>query len=68
MVTSGLPNMCLGFERAMPDIMSRPPQSLSTGIFTSSLHFYYKAGREELQNLIGDLLFKKLAYLPYQET
>ncbi|KAL2022487.1 hypothetical protein VTK56DRAFT_5316 [Thermocarpiscus australiensis] len=34
MVTSGLPDMGLGFERAVPDIMRRPPQSLRTGIFT----------------------------------
>ncbi|KAI2637864.1 potassium/sodium eff [Hypomontagnella submonticulosa] len=33
MVTSGMPDMGLGFERAVPDIMSRPPQSLKTGIF-----------------------------------
>ncbi|KAL2263952.1 hypothetical protein VTK26DRAFT_4139 [Humicola hyalothermophila] len=34
MVTSGLPDMGLGFERAVPDIMRRPPQNLKTGIFT----------------------------------
>ncbi len=34
MVTSGLPDMGLGFERAVPVIMRRPPQSLKTGIFT----------------------------------
>lgn len=34
MITSGLPDMGLGFERAVPDIMRRPPQSLRTGIFT----------------------------------
>ena len=34
MVTSGLPDMGLGLERAVPDIMRRPPQSLRTGIFT----------------------------------
>ncbi|KAI1343424.1 potassium/sodium efflux P-type ATPase [Xylariaceae sp. FL0016] len=33
MITSGLPDMGLGFERAVPDIMTRPPQSLKTGIF-----------------------------------
>ncbi|KAI0017917.1 potassium/sodium efflux P-type ATPase [Xylariomycetidae sp. FL0641] len=33
MITSGLPDMGLGFERAVPDIMARPPQSLRTGIF-----------------------------------
>ncbi|KAI4690811.1 uncharacterized protein J4E88_002284 [Alternaria novae-zelandiae] len=34
MATSGLPDMGLGFERAVPDILNRPPQSLKTGIFT----------------------------------
>ncbi|KAL1836856.1 hypothetical protein VTJ49DRAFT_4589 [Mycothermus thermophilus] len=34
MVTSGMPDMGLGFERAVPDIMRRPPQSLKTGVFT----------------------------------
>jgi len=34
MVTSGMPDMGLGFERAVPDILRRPPQSLKTGIFT----------------------------------
>ncbi|KAL2887613.1 Sodium transport ATPase 5 [Ceratocystis lukuohia] len=34
MATSGMPDMGLGFEHAVPDIMRRPPQSLSTGIFT----------------------------------
>ncbi|KAI1080522.1 potassium/sodium eff [Whalleya microplaca] len=33
MVTSGMPDMGLGFERAVPNIMNRPPQSLKTGIF-----------------------------------
>ncbi|KXJ90570.1 sodium transport ATPase [Microdochium bolleyi] len=33
MITSGMPDMGLGFERAVPDIMSRPPQDLRTGIF-----------------------------------
>ncbi|KAI0104857.1 hypothetical protein GGR51DRAFT_549367 [Nemania sp. FL0031] len=32
-VTSGAPDMGLGFERAVPDIMSRPPKSLKTGVF-----------------------------------
>ncbi|KAL5627815.1 hypothetical protein BROUX41_002563 [Berkeleyomyces rouxiae] len=35
MATSGMPDMGLGFEHAVPDIMCRPPQALSTGIFTS---------------------------------
>ena len=35
MATSGMPDMGLGFERAVPDIMKRPPQSLKTGIFTT---------------------------------
>ncbi|MCJ1285291.1 hypothetical protein MMC26_004631 [Xylographa opegraphella] len=34
MITSGLPDMGLGVEAAAPDIMSRPPQSLTHGIFT----------------------------------
>jgi potassium/sodium efflux P-type ATPase len=34
MVTSGVPDMGLGFERAAPDILERPPQSLQRGIFT----------------------------------
>jgi Na+-exporting ATPase len=34
MATSGLPDMGLGFERAVPDILQRPPMSLKTGIFT----------------------------------
>ena len=33
MVTSGLPDMGLGFEIAAPDIMSRPPVSLKRGVF-----------------------------------
>ncbi|KAL7621464.1 P-type ATPase [Parahypoxylon ruwenzoriense] len=33
MVTSGMPDMGLGFERAVPNIMTRPPQNLKTGIF-----------------------------------
>ncbi|KAI1154305.1 potassium/sodium efflux P-type ATPase [Nemania diffusa] len=32
-ITSGAPDMGLGFERAVPDIMSRPPKNLATGIF-----------------------------------
>ncbi|KAK5122327.1 hypothetical protein LTR85_004238 [Meristemomyces frigidus] len=34
MITSGLPDMGLGFEVAAPDIMQRPPQSLKRGVFT----------------------------------
>ncbi|KAL8984371.1 MAG: hypothetical protein Q9177_004717 [Variospora cf. flavescens] len=37
MITSGMPDMGLGVERAAPDIMSRPPQSLKTGIFTMEI-------------------------------
>ncbi|XXH02307.1 P-type ATPase [Hypoxylon texense] len=33
MVTSGLPDMGLGFERAVPGILARPPRRLGTGIF-----------------------------------
>lgn len=32
-VTSGAPDMGLGFERAVSDIMNRPPKSLKTGVF-----------------------------------
>ena len=34
MITSAFPDMGLGFERAAPDIMRRPPQSLKRGVFT----------------------------------
>lgn len=34
MITSGLPDMGLGFEQAQQDIMRRPPQSLKRGVFT----------------------------------
>ncbi len=34
MITSGMPDMGLGFEIAAPDIMDRPPVSLKKGIFT----------------------------------
>lgn len=34
MATSGLPDMGLGFEKAVPGILNRPPQSLKAGIFT----------------------------------
>jgi Na+-exporting ATPase len=37
MVTSGMPDMGLGFEIAAPDIMQRPPQDLKQGIFTWEL-------------------------------
>jgi P-type Na+/K+ transporter len=37
MVTSGMPDMGLGFEEAAPDIMARPPHSLKQGVFTSEL-------------------------------
>ncbi|KAI1485135.1 hypothetical protein F5X96DRAFT_683050 [Biscogniauxia mediterranea] len=33
MITSGLPDMGLGFERAVPDIMNRPPQNPEISIF-----------------------------------
>ena len=33
MITSGLPDMGLGFEAAAPDIMGRPPVSLKRGVF-----------------------------------
>ncbi|KAF2841503.1 Na(+)/Li(+)-exporting P-type ATPase [Patellaria atrata CBS 101060] len=34
MITSGMPDMGLGFEVAAPDILTRPPQSLKRGVFT----------------------------------
>jgi Na+-exporting ATPase len=37
MVTSGIPDMGLGFEIAAPDIMQRPPQNLKQGVFTPEL-------------------------------
>jgi P-type Na+/K+ transporter len=37
MVTSGLPDMGLGLEEAAGDILQRPPQNLSRGIFTNEL-------------------------------
>jgi len=37
MVTSGIPDMGLGFEIAAPDVLRRPPQSLKRGIFTIEL-------------------------------
>ncbi|KJZ73947.1 hypothetical protein HIM_06615 [Hirsutella minnesotensis 3608] len=37
MVTSGMPDMGLGFEIAAPDLMQRPPQNLKQGVFTPEL-------------------------------
>ncbi|PHH67879.1 hypothetical protein CDD82_1036 [Ophiocordyceps australis] len=37
MITSGMPDMGLGFEVAAPDIMRRPPQNLKQGVFTPEL-------------------------------
>ena len=37
MITSGIPDMGLGFEIAAPDVLTRPPQSLKRGIFTIEL-------------------------------
>ncbi|KAG9240694.1 sodium P-type ATPase-like protein [Calycina marina] len=34
MITSGMPDMGLGFEAPAPDIMSRPPHPLKVGVFT----------------------------------
>ncbi|KAF3912596.1 hypothetical protein AA313_de0200491 [Arthrobotrys entomopaga] len=34
MITSGMPDMGLGFEIAAPDILERPPQNLKRGVFT----------------------------------
>ncbi|OQO11027.1 hypothetical protein B0A48_05282 [Cryoendolithus antarcticus] len=37
MITSGMPDMGLGFERATPGIMDRAPQSLKRGVFTTEV-------------------------------
>lgn len=37
MITSGLPDMGLGMEIAAPDIMDRPPQSVSTSVTLSGI-------------------------------
>ena len=37
MITSGMPDMGLGFEKAAPDIMGRPPVSLKKGIFSTEV-------------------------------
>lgn len=37
MITSGIPDMGLGFEIAAPDVLKRPPQNLKRGIFTIEL-------------------------------
>ncbi|VUC21899.1 unnamed protein product [Clonostachys rosea] len=37
MITSGFPDMGLGFEPAVAEIMSRPPQNLRQGVFTPEL-------------------------------
>lgn len=37
MITSGLPDMGLGFEKAAPDIMARAPVSLKSGVFTTEV-------------------------------
>jgi potassium/sodium efflux P-type ATPase len=37
MITSGIPDMGLGFEIAAPDVLRRPPQNLKRGIFTIEL-------------------------------
>jgi potassium/sodium efflux P-type ATPase len=34
MITSGLPDMGLGFEVAAPDVLQRPPQDLKRGVFS----------------------------------
>ncbi|KAM5361166.1 hypothetical protein ACJA88_014564 [Fusarium oxysporum] len=39
-ITSGMPDMGLGFEIAAPDIMQRPPQNLKQGVFTPELLIY----------------------------
>jgi potassium/sodium efflux P-type ATPase len=37
MATSGMPDMGLGMEVAVPDIMDRPPHDLKTGVFNTEL-------------------------------
>ncbi|RDA87094.1 hypothetical protein CP532_0173 [Ophiocordyceps camponoti-leonardi (nom. inval.)] len=37
MITSGMPDMGLGFEPAAPDVMQRPPQNLKQGVFSPEL-------------------------------
>nr|OQO21792.1 hypothetical protein B0A51_09594 [Rachicladosporium sp. CCFEE 5018] len=37
MITSGMPDMGLGFEQATPGIMDRAPQSLKRGVFTTEV-------------------------------
>ncbi|KAK4635352.1 Sodium transport ATPase 5 [Fulvia fulva] len=37
MITSGIPDMGLGFQEKAPDVLSRPPQNLKRGIFTIEL-------------------------------
>ncbi len=37
MITSSMPDMGLGVERAAPEIMTRPPQSLKQGVFTKEV-------------------------------
>jgi potassium/sodium efflux P-type ATPase len=37
MITSGIPDMGLGFQEKAPDVLRRPPQSLKRGIFTIEL-------------------------------
>ena len=34
MITSGIPDMGLGFEKAAANVMSRPPQNMKVGIFS----------------------------------
>jgi potassium/sodium efflux P-type ATPase len=37
MITSGIPDMGLGFQEKAPDVLQRPPQSLKRGVFTVEL-------------------------------
>ncbi|KJY00439.1 potassium/sodium efflux P-type ATPase like protein [Zymoseptoria brevis] len=37
MITSGIPDMGLGFQEKAPDVLRRPPQSLKRGIFSIEL-------------------------------
>jgi Na+-exporting ATPase len=37
MITSGMPDMGLGFEAPAPDIMTRPPHPMKVGVFTKEV-------------------------------
>ena len=49
MITSGMPDMGLGFEVAAPDILLRPPQSLKKGVFTLEVMLDVSLSSSELR-------------------